>query len=209
MRAIVRQLQDPAVRFVAVSIALYSGVLWLIVSTVDRTLLNTPAAIAIVTTIVIHTAGAGPIIRERTGSFSRAALLAVGTPLTLFAMGAAAAIVIERSDLAPAVQSALLTPWWFLYPTLAFWATREKWRAAGEGDRELGARVGRGDGPHTPGGRFRHSGVRPSAELLQGRRLTARPYRSTGMTRQGQAGLQTSANPAPLESGLDSVRCWL
>ena len=136
MRAIVRQLQDPAVRFVAVSIALYSGVLWVIVSTVDRTLLNTPAAIAIVTTIVIHTAGAGPIIRERTGSFSRAALLAVGAPLTLFAMGAAAAIVIERSDLAPAAQSALLTPWWFLYPTLAFWATREKWRAAGEGDRE-------------------------------------------------------------------------
>ena len=149
MGAIVRQLQDPAIMFVAVSIALYWCVLWLIVSTVDRTLLNTPAAIAIVTTIVIHTAGAGPIIRERTGSFSRAALLAVGAPLTLFAMGAAAAIVIEHSELAPAAQSALLTPWWFLYPTLAFWATRRSGarRERETGKRDRGAEAGCSCGP--------------------------------------------------------------
>ena len=127
--SVVRQLRNPAVHFVGLSIGLHMSLLWLAYAGFGTTLLTTPMSMVIMLS-AMQAASLGPSIRERTGSFRQAAGLAIGVPLGIAAMGVPVAVVIERTTTGPMTQSALLTPWWFLYFGLMFRHTRNNgaWR---------------------------------------------------------------------------------
>ena len=108
--------------FVSLSIGVHIGLLWLADASLGRTVLTTPAAMTVVGVWALQTAWDGPLVLERTGSYPRAFWTGICVSWAVVAIGIVAAHMIEGATITPAMKSALITPWWFVFTAVTLWA---------------------------------------------------------------------------------------